>query len=192
MVVSTVRAGGLSCTALSLDFRCRLKSKDNAFIEDFNGRFRQECLNENWFLSLNDAEKKVESWRRLYDRERPLSALGNLPSREVVGFARESCTQTSVEDGARAPHCLSPPTNLPVVIALDSYQTLPFTSIRFPAEGCLGLSAGSLRKISHRTPNRSKTLLIRADRPMNCHWPIQGKLRVHPSTSSCISYRNRH
>ena len=38
------------------------KPTDNAFIEAFNGLFRQECLNENWFLSLADAEEKVESW----------------------------------------------------------------------------------------------------------------------------------
>ena len=46
---------------------------DNAFIESFNGRFRQECLNENWFLSLEDAEEKVESWRNHYNGERMAS-----------------------------------------------------------------------------------------------------------------------
>ncbi|MDA9536964.1 transposase, partial [Bradyrhizobium sp. CCBAU 21362] len=37
---------------------------DNAFIEAFNGRFRAECLNAHWFLSLADAQEKVETWRR--------------------------------------------------------------------------------------------------------------------------------
>ena len=58
-----------------------------ASIEAFNGRFRQECLNENWFLSLEDAEEKVESWRRYYNGERPHSALGNLSPREFAVLA---------------------------------------------------------------------------------------------------------
>jgi hypothetical protein len=53
------------------------KPTDNAYIESFNGRFRQECLNEHWFLSLDDAQDKVEAWRRDYNEERPHSALGN-------------------------------------------------------------------------------------------------------------------
>ena len=65
---------------VELDFSRHGKPTDNAFIESFNGRFRQECLNENWFLSLEDARKKVESWRNHYNGERPHSALGNLSS----------------------------------------------------------------------------------------------------------------
>ena len=45
---------------MELDFSRLGKPTDKAFIEAFNGRFRQECLNENWFLSLADAEEKVE------------------------------------------------------------------------------------------------------------------------------------
>ena len=43
-----------------------------------NARLRAECLNENWFLSLADAQEKIEDWRRYYNGERPLGALGNL------------------------------------------------------------------------------------------------------------------
>ena len=63
------------------------EAHDNAFIEAFNGRFRKECLNENWFLYLEDAEEKVESWRRHYHGERPHSALGNLSPREFAALA---------------------------------------------------------------------------------------------------------
>ena len=63
------------------------KPTDNAFIEAFNGRFRQECLNENWFLSLEDAAEKVESWRKHYNGETLLSALGNLSPREFAALA---------------------------------------------------------------------------------------------------------
>ena len=46
-------------------------------IEAFNGRFRAECLNAHWFLSLADAAQKLETWRRDYNEERPHSAIGN-------------------------------------------------------------------------------------------------------------------
>jgi putative transposase len=54
------------------------KPTDNAFIEAFNSRFRQECLNTHWFLSLNDAIDKIEEWRRDYNYHRPHSAIGNI------------------------------------------------------------------------------------------------------------------
>ncbi len=69
---------------VELDFSRPGKPTDNAFIEAFNGRFRQECLNENWFLSLEEAVEKVESWRRHYNEEKPHSALGNLSPREPL------------------------------------------------------------------------------------------------------------
>ena len=49
---------------VQLEFSRRGKPTDNGLIESFNGRLRAECLNENWFLSLDDARAKVESWRR--------------------------------------------------------------------------------------------------------------------------------
>jgi putative transposase len=39
---------------------------DNAFVESFNGRLRDECLNAHWFLSLTDARTKIEAWRQDY------------------------------------------------------------------------------------------------------------------------------
>ncbi len=52
------------------------KPTQNAFIESFNGRFRYECLNENWFLDLEDAREIIEAWRIDYNTKRPHSALG--------------------------------------------------------------------------------------------------------------------
>jgi len=63
---------------VELDFSRPGKPTDNAFIEAFNGRLREECLNENWFLCLEDAKEKVEVWRQEYNRRRPHGALGNL------------------------------------------------------------------------------------------------------------------
>lgn len=59
-----------------LDFSRPGKPTDNAFIEAFNGKFRQECLNTHWFLTLADAREKMETWRRYYNEDRPHSAIG--------------------------------------------------------------------------------------------------------------------
>ena len=73
--------------AVTLDFSRPGKPQDNAIIEAFNSRFRQECLNEHWFLSVADAQEKIEAWRNHYNVERPHSSLGNLAPED---FARES------------------------------------------------------------------------------------------------------
>lgn len=57
------------------------KPVQNAFIESFNGRLREECLNANWFLSLADARRKIGAWRDDYNEVRPHSSLGYLPPR---------------------------------------------------------------------------------------------------------------
>ncbi len=54
------------------------KPIQNAFIESFNGRLRDECLNEHWFLTLADARRIIEEWRIDYNRSRPHTSLGNL------------------------------------------------------------------------------------------------------------------
>lgn len=54
------------------------KPNQNAYIESFNGRFRDECLNENWFTSLAHARVVIETWRKEYNEERPKKALGGL------------------------------------------------------------------------------------------------------------------
>ncbi len=54
------------------------KPNQNAYIESFNGRFRDECLNEHWFTSLAHARAIIEAWRREYNDERPKKGLGGL------------------------------------------------------------------------------------------------------------------
>ena len=60
-----------------LDFSRPGKPTDNAFIESFNGKFRAECLNAHWFMSLDDARRKMEGWLKDYNEVRPHSAIGN-------------------------------------------------------------------------------------------------------------------
>lgn len=63
---------------IKLEFSRPGKPVDNAFIESFNGSLRDECLNTNWFLSIEDAQLKLEAWRRDYNEFRPHSSLGNM------------------------------------------------------------------------------------------------------------------
>lgn len=69
---------------VTLDFSRPGKPTDNALIESFNGSFRDECLNVNWFLSLEDAREKIEAWRQEYNCFRPHSSLGDKTPEEWV------------------------------------------------------------------------------------------------------------
>ncbi|WP_165253405.1 integrase core domain-containing protein [Paludisphaera soli] len=69
---------------VTLDFSRPGKATDNGFIESFNGRVREECLNQSYFTSLEDARERVESWRVEYNERRPHSALGYLAPGELA------------------------------------------------------------------------------------------------------------
>jgi putative transposase len=60
-----------------LDFSRPGKPTDNSFVEAFNGKVRAECVDQNWFLSLADAQVKCEAYRQEYNHERPHSSIGN-------------------------------------------------------------------------------------------------------------------
>jgi putative transposase len=70
--------------AVRLQFIEPGKPIQNAFIESFNSRLREECLNEQVFLSLDDARRKIEQWRNQYNRARPHSSLGYLTPEEFA------------------------------------------------------------------------------------------------------------
>lgn len=61
---------------VTLDFSRPGKATDKAFVESFDGRLRDECLNAHWFLSLADARTNIEAWRRDYNESRPHTSLG--------------------------------------------------------------------------------------------------------------------
>jgi len=72
------------------------KPNQNAYIESFNGRLRDECLNEHWFLNLAHARAVIETWRREYNEERPKKALGGLtPAAYAKYLAEKSATVTT-------------------------------------------------------------------------------------------------
>jgi Integrase core domain len=71
-------------------------NNQNAYIESFNGWFRDECLNEHWFTSLQHARVIVEAWRREYNEERPKKSLGGLkPAAYAKTLTLESVKLTS-------------------------------------------------------------------------------------------------
>lgn len=69
------------------------KPNQNAYVESFNSRLRDECLNEEVFLDLEDAKKKIEKWRREYNQNRPHSALGMKTPNQFEEEFRKNLTQ---------------------------------------------------------------------------------------------------
>jgi transposase InsO family protein len=69
------------------------KPIQNAYIESFNGRLRDECLNDQWFISLQHARVEIERWRREYNEERPKRSLGGLtPAAYAKQLAQRTVT----------------------------------------------------------------------------------------------------
>ena len=66
------------------------KPVQNAYVESFNGRFRDECLNEHWFPTLEEARGLIEVWRQDYNTVRPHSSLGDLTPAEFVRREHQS------------------------------------------------------------------------------------------------------
>lgn len=79
---------------VELDFSRPGRPTDNAQVESFNGRFREECLNAHWFLSLADAKDKIEAWRKYYNEARPHSALQWRTPAEAARQARNGSAMT--------------------------------------------------------------------------------------------------
>ena len=80
---------------VQLDFIRPGKPVENAFIESFNGRLRDECLNVHQFTSIEDAKAKIEAWRVDYNQRRPHSSLGHLTPNEFVATTSGSTDRRS-------------------------------------------------------------------------------------------------
>jgi putative transposase len=74
------------------------KPIQNAFCESFNGKFRDECLNEHWFLILQEAQTTIEAWRKEYNEIRPHSSLGGKTPMEYIQQLLDEATR-AVGDG---------------------------------------------------------------------------------------------
>jgi len=81
---------------VQLDFIRPGKPVENAFIESFNGRLRDECLNVHQFTSIEDAKAKIEAWRVDYNQRRPRGSLGHLTPNEFVAQRQAARTVEAV------------------------------------------------------------------------------------------------
>ena len=69
---------------IRLDFIRPGKPVENGYVESFNGKCRDECLSQSWFLGLDDARAAIARWRIEYNQARPHSSLGNLTPAEFL------------------------------------------------------------------------------------------------------------
>jgi len=79
---------------IKLSFSRKGKPTDNAYIESFNGKFRDECLNMNWFTTIDMARRLIEEWKIEYNEERPHSSISNLTPQEFYDREVRSVTYT--------------------------------------------------------------------------------------------------
>lgn len=96
--------------SVKLHFIAPGKPVQNAFIESFNGKMRDECLNEHWFVSLGEARQIIEDWRRDYNEVRPHTALANRTPREFSG--------SGASLPPAAPECHTKPKTYPETLLL--------------------------------------------------------------------------
>jgi putative transposase len=75
------------------------KPTQNAFIESYNGKFRDACLNEHWFVTIADARRQIEIWRVHYNTVRPHSSLGNRTPEQFRLAGEKGC--------GKAGHCVT-------------------------------------------------------------------------------------
>src|SRR2546422_3006906 len=73
---------------VELDFSRPATPTDNAYIESFNARLRQELLNASWFTSLAEARAGLEAWRKEYNEDRPHTALNNRTPKQYLAEMR--------------------------------------------------------------------------------------------------------
>jgi putative transposase len=81
------------------------KPTQNARVESFHGRLREECLNVSWFQNLFDAKRKIAAWRTEYNEERPHSSLGYLTpneyaARETMSYGKDACQKSASLENA--------------------------------------------------------------------------------------------
>jgi putative transposase len=79
------------------------KPNENDYIESFNGKFRDECLNEHWFVTMAQARRIIESWRIEYNTERTHSSLGNItPEEYAAGLLSRAEDRVSLTEDSKS------------------------------------------------------------------------------------------
>ena len=75
------------------------KPMQNGYIERFNGKFRDECLNDHWFETLDQARRIISTWRNDYNEVRPHSSCGRIPPAEFAALKRIGDDDKSSQNG---------------------------------------------------------------------------------------------
>ena len=101
------------------------KPTQNAYVESFHGRLREECLRVSWFRNLFDARIKIADWRKEYNEERPRSSLGYGTPAE---FARVTRSQSYGKDADFV--CLKTPPAFPTLPQLPRRDKFVSTNVR--------------------------------------------------------------
>ena len=114
--VGQLRAG-VDSRSYTLDFSRIGKPTDNAYIESFNGSFREECWTVHWFKDLTDAQAKIQVWKQEYNEDRPHQSLKNL-----TPLQNKAQLHTQ-----RSKNCLprGPKIGVPSIMPLPHYRTGP-------------------------------------------------------------------
>lgn len=77
---------------------------ENGYIESFNGSFREECLNTNWFLSLVDSQDKIGAWREEYNVSRPHMSLGYMTPQEFANHTGDIPGMAVTQNTGNSPY----------------------------------------------------------------------------------------
>jgi len=105
----------------------------NGHVESFNGRFRDECLNHNWFTTLTDAKEKMKKWRMEYNEERPHSSLAYRTPEEYA----KTCSELTNRMGLK-PAIPSKPPVASERSQNDTRDQGPLTPRQNPARSAVG------------------------------------------------------
>ena len=149
------------------------KPTQNAYVESFNGKFRDECLNEHWFRTLAEAREIIGAWRADYNQRRPHSALGyRTPAEFAAAWRRARIRSTWTFIAARRETgCRSPSLWLPTMDVRRGWRA----SISDPGEW--QLSGGDSRNVSFRPIVLKKSVRGRVD--------AQGAMAPTASSGGC-------
>lgn len=129
------------------------KPIQNAFIESFNSRLREECLNEHAFVSLDDARRTIEQWRRRYNSERPHSSLGYLSPEEFASGNKPIRSEPAARTAWPAKAMLAGALHGATVSNSDShsFSSQPQNGVKAGAEKLLQESEPRAKKMDHKS-----------------------------------------
>ncbi len=135
---------------VEIDFNRRGKPTDNAIVESFNGRFREERLNTHWFDSINDAKEKIDHWKWGYNERRPHRSLEGLTPREFADRTKHQgvANSNSLVSSFWRPVKQLPSTDSSLSGLIGAARAISFWNMT-PEQNISGSLHGSITSTSH-------------------------------------------